>query len=101
MELNRRARIGVKWSGTILKQMALEGLRAELESMVLLVKQVTKQTRARIFRGETRTQDGILSLLEPSTEVIRKGRRCRACNYEPCRASVCERPSPRAEPPMR
>jgi len=54
--------------------MALEGLREELETMVPLVKRVTKQTRARIFRGETRTQGKILSLFEPSTEVIRKGK---------------------------
>jgi IS5 family transposase len=45
---------GVKRPRTILKQMALEGLRAELETKVPLIKQVTKQTRARIFRGETR-----------------------------------------------
>jgi len=65
---------GVKRSRTSLKQMALEGLREELETMVALVKQVTKQTRARIFRGETHTQGKILSLFEPSTEVIRKGK---------------------------
>jgi IS5 family transposase len=65
---------GVKRSRTTLKQMALEGLKAQLETMVPLVKQVTKQTRARIFRGETRTQGKILSLFEPSTEVIRKGK---------------------------
>jgi IS5 family transposase len=65
---------GVKRSRTILKQMALEGLRQELDDMVPLVKQVMKQTRARIFRGETRTQGKLLSLFEPSTEVIRKGR---------------------------
>jgi IS5 family transposase len=35
---------------------------------------VTKQTPARIFRGETRTQGKILSLFAPSTEVIRKGK---------------------------
>ena len=45
---------GVKRPRTILKQMALEGLRAELETKVPLIKQVTKQTRARIFCGETR-----------------------------------------------
>jgi IS5 family transposase len=65
---------GVKRSTSVLKQMALEGLREELETMVPLVKQVTKQTRARIFRGETRTEGKILSLFEPSTEVIRKGK---------------------------
>ena len=42
--------------------------------MVPLVKQVTKQTRARIFRGDTRTPGKILSLFEPSTELIRKGK---------------------------
>jgi IS5 family transposase len=65
---------GVKRSRTILKQMTLEGLRQELKSTVTLVKRVTKQTRARIFRGDTRTQGKILSLFEPSTEVIRKGK---------------------------
>ena len=65
---------GVKRPKTSLKQVALEGLREELETMVPLVKQVTKQTRARIFRDETRTQGKILSLFEPSTEVIRKGK---------------------------
>ena len=61
---------GVKRSRTVFKQMVLEGLGEELETIVPLVKQVTKQTRARIFRGETRTQGKILSLFEPSTEVI-------------------------------
>jgi transposase, IS5 family len=32
-----------------------------------------KQTRARIFRGNTRSEGELLSLFEPSTEVIRKG----------------------------
>jgi IS5 family transposase len=33
-----------------------------------------KQTRARIFRGNTRSEGKLLSLFEPSTEVIRKGK---------------------------
>jgi transposase, IS5 family len=65
---------GVKRSRNILKQMALQGLRGALDNMVPLVKQVMKQTRARIFRGETRTAGKILSLFEPSAEVIRKGK---------------------------
>jgi len=65
---------GVKRSKTTLEQLTLEGLREELETMVPLVKQVTKHTRARIIRGETRTQGKLLSLFEPSTEVIRKGK---------------------------
>ena len=33
-----------------------------------------KQTRPRIFRGNTRSEEKLLSLFEPSTEVIRKGK---------------------------
>src|SRR5712691_5799523 len=35
---------------------------------------VMKQTRARIFRGNTHAEGKILSLFEPSTEIIRKGK---------------------------
>ena len=65
---------GVKRSSNILKQLALAGLRQELDEMASRVRQVMKQTRARIFRGDTRSQDKLLSLFEPSTEVIRKGK---------------------------
>ena len=65
---------GVKRSTNALKQLVLEGLRQELDEMTVLVKQVMKQTRARIFRGNTRSKDKLLSLFEPSTEVIRKGK---------------------------
>ena len=63
---------GVKRSTDILKQLALEGLRRELDEMLPRVKQVMKQTRARIFRGDTRSEGKLLSLFEPSTEIIRK-----------------------------
>ena len=65
---------GVKRSTTVLKQLALDGLRRELDEVTLLVRQVMKQTRARIFRGNTRSEGKLLSLFEPSTEVIRKGK---------------------------
>jgi transposase, IS5 family len=65
---------GVKRSTNILQQLALEGLRQELDAMVPRVKRVMKQTRARIFCGDTRTEGKILSLFEPSTEIIRKGK---------------------------
>jgi hypothetical protein len=38
------------------------------------IKQVIKQTTARLFRGDTRTEGKIFSLFEPSTENIRKGK---------------------------
>src|SRR5580765_8704063 len=69
-EIGRR----VKRSKEILKQLALDGLRQELDLMIPRVRQVMKQTRARIFRGNTRSEGKLLSLFEPSTEVIRKGK---------------------------
>ncbi len=65
---------GVKCAGSVTGQLALEGLRAEIERMVPLVRQVMKQTRARIFRGDTRSEGKIVSVFEPSTEIIRKGK---------------------------
>ena len=42
--------------------------------MLPLVRHVMRQTRERIFHGKTRTQGKIVSLFEPTTEVIRKGK---------------------------
>jgi len=65
---------GVKRSRHVLQQIALEGLRDELDRMVQLVRRVMRQTRARIFRGDTHVEGKILSVFEPSSEVIRKGK---------------------------
>ena len=65
---------GMKRSANALKQLVLEGLRQELDEMTSRVRQVMKQTRARIFRGNTRSEERLLSLFELSTEVIRKGK---------------------------
>jgi hypothetical protein len=35
---------------------------------------MVKQTRARIFRSDTRSEGKIFSLFEPPTEIIRKGK---------------------------
>ena len=65
---------GTKCTSDVVQQLVLEGLRQQLDAMVPLVKQVIKQTRARIFRGDTRSEGKLLSLFEPSTEIIRKGK---------------------------
>jgi IS5 family transposase len=65
---------GVKRSKDILDQLALDGLRQQIDAMVPLVRQVMKQARARILRGNTRSEGKLLSLFEPSTEIIRKGK---------------------------
>ena len=41
--------------------------------MVPRVRQVMRQTNARISAGDTHAANKIVSLFEPSTEVIRKG----------------------------
>ena len=46
----------------------------QIDAMVPLIRQVMKQTRARILRGDTRADGKILSLFEPATEIIRKGK---------------------------
>ena len=65
---------GVKSAATVTKQVALEGLRREIDEKVPLIKQVMKQTRERIFRGNTHSKGKIVSIFEPQTEIIRKGK---------------------------
>ncbi len=52
----------------------LEGLRKQLEEMVERVEQVRRQTKQRVFGGDTHAPDKLLSVFEPTTEVIRKGK---------------------------
>jgi len=63
----------VKRSAEVVQQIALEGHRRVLDTMVPRVQQVLRQTKARIYRGDTRSVGKIVSILEPSAEVIRKG----------------------------
>ena len=65
---------GVKRSAGVFEQAALEGLRKELDTMVPRVRQVIRQTRQRIFQGITDSADKIVSIFEPDTEIIRKGK---------------------------
>jgi IS5 family transposase len=65
---------GTKRCRNIRKQIALEGLRNDLEEMLPLVRRVMHQTRQRIFHGNARAEGKLLSVFEPSTEVIRKGK---------------------------
>jgi IS5 family transposase len=65
---------GVKRAADVVHQAALDGLRRELDTFVSRVQQVMRQTRARILGGDTHVEDKLLSLFEPSTEVIRKGK---------------------------
>jgi transposase, IS5 family len=65
---------GVKRSPDVLKQAALEGLKREIDSMLVTIGKVVNQTNARVFGGDTHVEGKILSVFETSTEVIRKGK---------------------------
>jgi len=71
---SREIGAGVKRCTEIVKQAILDGLRQSLDDMVPLVRQVMRQTRARLFAGDTHAEGKLVSLFEPSTEVIRKGK---------------------------
>ena len=71
---SREIGTGLKRAGDVLHQAALEGLRHELDTFVPRVQQVIRQTRARIVGGDTHAEGKLLSIFEPSTEVIRKGK---------------------------
>ncbi len=71
---SREIETGVKASRDIFQQAALDGLRKVLETMVPRVRQVMQQARARIFGGDTHVPDKLVSIFEPDTEVIRKGK---------------------------
>jgi transposase, IS5 family len=65
---------GVKQVPELLAQAKLEGLRRELDAVLPCVKQVMRQTRARLFEGNTRAEGKLVSIFEPETEIIRKGK---------------------------
>ena len=65
---------GVKRAGSIMQMCCLEALRGELQGKAALVRRVLAQTQARILEGDTRFPGKVLSLFEPHTEAIRKGK---------------------------
>jgi transposase, IS5 family len=65
---------GVKRSSQVKPQAAVEGLRKQLDTFVPRVQQVMRQTKQRIFGGDTHVAEKLVSLFEPTTEIIRKGK---------------------------
>lgn len=49
-------------------------LLQQMATMAERTKQVIRQTKARIFKGNTQVPDKVVSMFEPHTEVIRKGK---------------------------
>jgi IS5 family transposase len=71
---SREIATGIKRGAEIVEQATLDGLRQALDDMTPLVRQVMRQTKARIFGGDNHAEGKLVSLFEPSTEVIRKGK---------------------------
>ena len=65
---------GRKRARGLVEQIRLEAHRAYLEQMIPRVRQVMHQTRERLFKGNTHVPGKLVSLFEPHTEVIRKGK---------------------------
>jgi transposase, IS5 family len=72
---------GVKRASDVMGQLALDALRQAIDEMAPRVRQVMKQTRARIYRGDTHAEGKIVSLFEPATEVIRKGKAAKPTEF--------------------
>jgi len=67
--------------GGLAGQIGLEAHRAYLERMIPLVQQVVHQARERIFKGNTHVPGKLVSLFEPHTEVIRKGKAAKPTEF--------------------
>jgi len=56
------------------RRIALQSLAEALETMMGRVQQVVNQTKTRILAGITQSPDKLVSVFEPHTEIIRKGK---------------------------
>jgi transposase, IS5 family len=72
---------GIKHGASLVEQTVLEASRQDLETMIPRVKQVMRQTRERIIKGNTRMDGKLVSLFEPHTEVIRKGKAAKPTEF--------------------
>jgi IS5 family transposase len=72
---------GVKRARGRAQQRRLEAARAYLERMIPRVQQVMHQTRERIFKGNTHVPGKLVSLFEPHTEIIRKGKAAKPTEF--------------------
>src|SRR5277367_6784261 len=73
--------IGIKRADRIIKQIRLEAAQAYLEKMIPLVRQVMHQTRERLFKDNTHVSGKLVSLFEPHTEIIRKGKAAKPTEF--------------------
>ncbi len=56
------------------QRVVLQKAKRQLDEMIPRVQQVMQQTRTRVLEGNTRAKNKLLSVFEPDTELIRKGK---------------------------
>jgi IS5 family transposase len=62
-------------------QSKIEGLAQKIRQTIALTQRVLAQTKARVFRGDTHYPDKVLSIFEPHTEAIRKGKAAKPTEF--------------------
>lgn len=73
--LNDAKRVMVEMEGmSARRKKRLRALGESLSTMAVRVRQVVKQSKARIFAGLTQLPGKLVSVFEPHTEIIRKGK---------------------------
>jgi len=63
------------------RQERVRQLKRRLEETTALVRRVLAQARARVLKGDTHHPDKVLSIFEPHTEVIRKGKAAKPTEF--------------------
>jgi transposase, IS5 family len=63
------------------ERVKVEGLVRQIRETVALTRRVLAQTRARVFHGNTHYPDKVLSIFEPHTEAIRKGKAAKPTEF--------------------
>ena len=77
----REVAAGIKCAASLVDQALLLACRRYLETMIPRVQQVMRQTRERLLKGNARSTGKIVSLFEPHTEVIRKGKAAKPTEF--------------------
>lgn len=72
---------GVKQANSAMGQLILEASRQYLETMIPRARQVMRQARERVIKGNTHVAGKLVSLFEPHSEVIRKGKAAKPTEF--------------------
>jgi IS5 family transposase len=72
--ITEEVKLGVKKAKNRIDRFRLDMLRAELERMIPLVRQVMRQAKARLFAKNLHAPEKLVSVFETAAQIIRKGK---------------------------